>query len=251
MIGKQYEYAAMAKCEKELWWYKCLHDLTLKKINRIAGKNAIILDAGCGTGGMLAHLTKHGFMNTSGFDLSTDAIHYTVSKGTSNVQLLNILDCDSAYPFNSFDVIICNDILCLLNDGEDKVAFKKLVSLLKPGGSLIMNLPAGKFFEGTHDHAVGIKKRYSKKKIRQLAEDQLVKINEMYRWPFILSPLVFLLRLSQRGKLLFFREKEYKSDVRLPHPILNNLFYGLTSFENRVIGSKLWGSSILVTVMKL
>jgi SAM-dependent methyltransferase len=251
MIGKQYEYAAMAKCEKELWWYKCLHELTLKKINRIAGKNAIILDAGCGTGGMLAQLTRQGFMNTSGFDLSTDAIDYTVRNGSSNVRLLNILDCDRAYSLNSFDVIICHDILCLLNDGEDKVAFEKLVSLLKPGGSLIINLPAGRFFRGTHDHAVGIKKRYSKKKVRQLAENQSVKINEVYRWPFILSPLIFLLRLFQRGKLLFVGEKEYKSDVSLPHPILNKLFYSLTSFENRVIGSKLWGSSIFVTVMKL
>jgi SAM-dependent methyltransferase len=251
MIGKQCEYEAMAKCEKELWWYKFLHDLTLKKINQIAGKNAAILDAGCGTGGMLAQLTKLGFMNTSGFDLSTDAIDYTVRSGYSNVQLLNILDCDSAYPLNSFDVIICNDILCLLNDGEDKVAFEKLVSLLKPGGSLIMNLPAGRFFKGTHDHAVGIKKRYSKKKVRQLAEDQLVEINEVYRWPFLLSPLIFLLRLFQRGKLLFFGAKEYKSDVSLPHPILNNLFYGLTSFENKIIGPKPWGSSIFVTVMKL
>jgi len=250
MIGKQYEYEAMATCEKELWWYKCLHELTLKKINQVAGKNATILDAGCGTGGMLALLKSQGFTNLSGFDLSTDAIEYTRKNGFSSVLLLNILDSDRAYPLNSFDVIISNDILCLLNDGDDKIAFKKLISILKPGGSLIMNLPAGRFFKGTHDHAVGIKNRYSKEKIRYLAKDSGAEINEVYHWPFILSPLIFSLRFFQRCKLLLFKGKQYKSDVSLPHPFFNSLFYKLTSFENRKLTSKAWGSSIFVTIVK-
>ena len=251
MIGKQYEYEAMANCEKELWWYKCLHDLTLKRIKQVTDKNAIILDAGCGTGGMLTRLQSEGFKNLQGFDLSTDAIEYTVKKGFSNVQLLNIFDSDKAYALNSFDVIICNDILCLLNEGQDKVAFTKLVSLLRPGGILMMNLPAGKFFKGIHDYTLSVKKRYSKKSIKDLVGNGSVKVREVYYWPFILSPLIFSVRLFQRCKLLFGRKKHYKSDVRLPHPLLNNLFYKLTSFENKTIGFKAWGSSIFVTVVKL
>ena len=251
MIGKQYEYEAMAKCEKELWWYRCLHDLTLKKIKQAADKNAIILDAGCGTGGMLTHLQSQGFTNLTGFDLSSDAINYSIEKGCLNVQLLNILDSDTAYPLNSFDVIISHDILCLLNKGDDKVAFSKLVSLLKPGGMLMMNLPAGRFFKGTHDHAVGIRKRYSKKSIRDLTRNDSVEIREIRHWPFILSPLIFAVRLFQRCKLLFGGEKHYKSDVSLPHPLLNDLFYKITSFENKTTRTKAWGSSIFVTLVKL
>ncbi len=29
MIGKDYEYNAMANSERTLWWYRCLHALTL------------------------------------------------------------------------------------------------------------------------------------------------------------------------------------------------------------------------------
>ena len=248
MIGKQYEYDAMAKCEKELWWYRCLHDLTLKTINQVAGKHATILDAGCGTGGMLSHLQSQGFTNLAGFDLSSDAIKYCNEKGFLNVQLLDILECDTAYSLNSFDVIISHDILCLLNKGDDKLAFGKLISLLKPGGVLVMNLPAGRFFKGTHDIAVGIQKRYSKKSIKDLALAANVEIKEHY-WPAILSPLIFSVRLFQRGKLLFGRKKQYKSDVSLPPAILNNLFYKLTGIENS-IGLTAWGSSIFVTVIK-
>jgi SAM-dependent methyltransferase len=248
MIGKQYEYDAMAKCEKELWWYRCLHDLTLRTIERVVGKDATILDAGCGTGGMLIHLQSNGFTNLSGFDLSPDAIEHCVEKGCLNVQLLDILKSDTTYSPGSFDVIVSHDILCLLQEGDDKVAFCKLVSLLKPGGILMMNLPAGRFFKGTHDFAVGIRKRYSKKSIRDLAVNANVEIRQ-HHWPFILSPLIFSLRLFQRGKLLFGRRTHYKSDVRMPHPILNNLFYKLTSIDNR-IGFTTWGSSIFVTMKK-
>ncbi|RZK47990.1 MAG: class I SAM-dependent methyltransferase [Pedobacter sp.] len=251
MIGKQYEYEAMATCEKKLWWYKCLHDLTLYKIEEVADADSAILDAGCGTGGMLSRLQNRGFRNLAGFDLSTDAIDYTVKSGFSKVQLLNILECDKAFPPRYFDLIICHDILCLLDDGEDKQAFANLTSLLKPSGLLIMNLPAGQLFKGTHDRAVGIKRRYSKERIIRLASGYGVRIRDIQYWPFLLSPLILSLRLSQRCKLIFNKKKQFKSDVSLPHPLLNNLFYKMTSFENKVMKFKPWGSSIFVTIEKI
>lgn len=148
MIGKQYEYDAMWKCEKELWWYRNLHDLTIKKIQQFSYPlHAHILDAGCGTGGMLAQLKQHGYTNLQGFDVSSDAIkHAKKNNGALNVQLLDLLDADKAYEKNSFDVIICHDILCMLKEPADKLALNKLVSLLKPDGLLLMNLPGRKIF---------------------------------------------------------------------------------------------------------
>ncbi len=55
----------------------------------------------------------------------------------------------------------------MLNEPADKLAFDKLVTLLKPGGLLLMNLPTGKLFKGTHDIAVGIAKRYTKAHIKK------------------------------------------------------------------------------------
>ena len=248
MIGKQYEYDAMARCEKELWWYKSLHDRTLRTIEQVAGKDAKILDAGCGTGGMLTRLKSHGYTNLAGFDLSTDAIKHSRENGFQNVQLLSILDCDKAYSANYFDVIICHDILCLLPEGDDKVAYAKILSLLKPGGTLMMNLPASRFFSGTHDVAVKMQRRYTKKSIRDLVNDGNVDLKQ-HHWPFIMSPVIFSVRLFQRGKLLLSKNRHYRSDVRLPNPVLNNLFYKLTKME-RGISFTPWGSSIFVTITK-
>lgn len=250
MIGKRHEYAVMAKYEEKLWWYRCLHDLTLQKIRELSfPADARILDAGCGTGGMMMHLRQNGYFNISGFDFSPDAIEFSGKHAGLNVQLLDILHSDKAYEPNSFDVIISNDILCLLQNNDDKAAFNKLVSILRPGGVLLMNLPAGKFFAGTHDIAVGITKRYSQKQLITLAGNA-VKIRQMLYWPFLLSPLIMLMRIFQKIRWTLNKDMLVLSDVKMPASFLNRLFYRLTSWENSFTKTKPWGSSVFIVMQK-
>ncbi len=251
MIGKQYEYDAMSKCDKELWWYRNLHDLTVKKIHQYSYPlNAHILDAGCGTGGMLVTLNQNGYSNVQGFDVSLDAITHTKKRnGSLNIKLLDILQVDKAYLKNSFDVIICHDILCMLKEPDDKIAFNKLVSLLKPDGLLLMNLPAGKYFRGTHDIAVGITKRYTKAHVKKLAANS-IEIKESIYWPFLLSPVIFSVRSLQRIRTPFVRKRPVLSDVKLPPVLINKALHRLTNWENRNISLKPWGSSIFIVAKK-
>lgn len=250
MIGKQNEYNSMAECEKEMWWFKCLHEITLEKIEKLSSKEAKILDAGCGTGGMLNYLYTHGFTNITGFDLSPDAIEHAKKNTDLQVELLSILECDKFYAKNSFDIIICNDILVLLPGNDDKIAFNKLISLLKPGGFLLMNFAVGKLFSGTHDVACEMVKRYSKNLIIKLVDGSEAKIEELIYWPFLLSPLILLVRLYQRFKLILYKNKEFESDVKLPPQTLNNIFYSVTRFETKRMPVKPWGSSIFAVMSR-
>lgn len=248
MIGKRYEYDAMAQCERNLWWYRCLHELTVQKILKYSRvKDPVILDAGCGTGGLIQHLKKNGFTKLRGFDLSSDAIEYAKNTG-ADVQILDILKTDLAYPANSFDVVICNDIFTVLPKGKDREAMEKLVSVLKPGGILIINLAALSSFAGIHDVAVSMTKRYTKKCIHQLVQN-LVSIKEIIYWPFLLSPLILGIRSFQRLKLFLNKRTKITSDVKPVTPLLNTVFYTITKFENKVPVPKLLGSSI-ITVME-
>ncbi|HTE09428.1 MAG TPA: class I SAM-dependent methyltransferase [Chitinophagaceae bacterium] len=250
MIGNRYEYDTMAKCEQELWWYRCLHDLTLLKIKTAATvAHPRVLDAGCGTGGLLLKLKENGYSNLAGFDLSPDAV--TAARATSgiDVQLLDITALNGVYAPNSFDVITSHDIVCFLPEGQDKVAVDNLLSLLKPGGILLMNLPALKAFYGTHDVALGMQRRYSKKSIRVLVNGS-AEILELIYWPFLLSPPIFLARTAQKIELLFKDKEKIVSDVKMPSSHLNNVFYKMTSFENRNIKIKPWGSSLFSVLQK-
>jgi SAM-dependent methyltransferase len=249
MIGKPHEYEVMAKCERELWWYRCLHELTLTKIKQFSkDTNIQILDAGCGTGGMLAFLKENQYHNIKGFDLSPDAVAWARRKIT-DVSLVDLMKADEHYSTNSFDVIISHDNLYFFDEGRDKELVSKLASLLKNDGLLLINLPAGKLFRGSHDIAVGITERYSKKSVQNLGGDS-IEIAEIIHWPFFLSSIIFFVRTLQRAKLIFSESKNATSDVKLPPGFLNNLFYRITRWENNKWKIKPWGSSIFVTMRK-
>jgi SAM-dependent methyltransferase len=238
----------MATCEKSLWWYKCLHDQTLSALRKhgVSAEDSI-LDAGCGTGGLLEKLQAAGYKNLKGFDLSEDALEFASRNTGLNLEKCDILKAAELYNSNSFDVIISHDIICLLAEGNDELATEQLFKLLKPGGLLILNLPALSAFRGTHDLAVGITKRYTKTQVRALAGMQ-GNIEYLNFWPFTLSLPVYLTRLIQRRQIK--EGKSYTSDVKMLHPALNEAFYRLSTFENKHIKNKPWGSSLFTIIKK-
>lgn len=251
MIGNRYEYDTMAKCERDLWWFKSLHKNTLKHIKKFIPeiKNPAILDAGCGTGGLMEFLRINGFKNIVGFDLSEDAIEYAKNKG-ANVRIGNILECSKAYTHESFDVVISNDILTVLPFSTDTLALQNLVSLVKPGGIIILNLAAGKEFSGTHDIAVNMTKRYTQSEIMLLCSNY-AEVLYISHWPFFLSPLIFIIRFFQRLKFrLYNNNHKLLSDVKMIPKPLNHLFFLITSLEFLIPFSKPWGSSIFFILRK-
>lgn len=251
MIGKDYEYNAMANSERSLWWYRCLHALTLRTIIKYSDSpHPCILDAGSGTGGLVSFLNSHGYEQVDGFDLSPYAVAHANATYGLQTRVCSILEVDAALtPRPLYDVIVSNDVLCLLQPGEDAAALEKLLALLRPGGILVMNLPALRAGRGTHDVAVGITKRYSKRSIRRLAEGR-ARVRNLLYWPFFLSPVIFGVRWLQRMQLRFNKDLQVVSDVKNPPAALNQFFYGLTTLENRLLPAKPWGSSLLAVLEK-
>ena len=240
----------MATCEGSLWWYRCLHDLTVNALlfHNISTESRM-LDAGCGTGGLLKKLLAKGYTNLSGFDLSEDAIEYASVATGLDLKIHDITELAQHYEANSFDVIISHDIVCLLPLNKDVEALEQLFNLLKPGGILIMNLPALTAFHGTHDLAVGITKRYDKEAIKTLIGTR-GSIENMIYWPFALSIPIYFTRLAQRTRLKMGSEKPIISDVKMINETLNTIFYKVSTLENNILKSKPWGSSLFTTVKK-
>jgi SAM-dependent methyltransferase len=249
MLNSPDEYKRMDETEPKLWWYKTLHTFVLKSIQKEFPNNNIkIVDAGCGTGGLMACLNQYSYKNISGFDISPHAISYCHAKGL-NVFEGNLLNTDQYFQKSSVDVIISNDNLYFLSETERARVFLAMNSILKTGGLLIFNLPAFNAFRGTHDLGVGIKKRFTKRDIYSLLSIADMTMIELKYWPFILSPLIFAVRTFQRIKIRLFKIKNADSDVEVPNAFLNSLFYKITLFEKRFKGKMPWGSS-LYTVLK-
>lgn len=250
MIGNRYEYDAMAKCERELWWYRCLHELTIRKIKAYnPAQNLRILDAGCGTGGLLCRLKESGYQALTGFDLSPYAAETAKRSSGIEVQVQDIMHLQGVYPPGSFDVITSHDIVSMLQPGQDAEAIQALLQLLKPGGLLLMNFPALAAFKGVHDIAVGTQQRYSVASVNKILSGIPGHAAFIY-WPLLLSPLIFSARLLQRLRWMLKKKNSAVSDVKMPPRFINQFFYTITALENRHLSSKPCGSSLFMVFQK-
>lgn len=98
-----------------------------------------VLDAGCGTGGMMAWAQAElGAVSLAGVDVSPDAVRTCAGRNPLwSVQLGSVMDMP--LPDARFDLAICNDVIQHLpTDGGDLTALKEIRRVLKPGGLLIL-----------------------------------------------------------------------------------------------------------------
>src|SRR5690606_23388219 len=118
---------------------------------------------------------------------------------------------------------------------------------------IISNNQALNAFHGIHDIAVGAKKRFSRKDfLHNSVIESSAEIKNLTYWSFLLAPLIFTIRFSQRVKLKFIGASniEITSDVKLPSNFINQLFYKLVRLESKLPFRSPFGSSLFVVLQK-
>lgn len=254
MIDRPEEYEKMDAAEHSLWWYRILHEQVLESIQKYfkSSSHLDILDAACGTGGLIHYLNSAGYSSVQGFDTSDLAVKKSEAKTGKHIRQLNLTDVSSVYKASSFDVVICNDALYFIEEKKLPYVINDLLLLLKPNGKLILNLPAGNWFKGMHDLSVGIEDRWSFGKFQKILKGSGVTIQETehFYWPFLLSPLIFMIRIGQQLKLRLFPASKVSSDVSVPPFLMNELFYHLTKWERHLPFRRSFGSSLFIIIHK-
>ena len=247
------EYQAMYEAEEKLWWYKVLHEKVLKEIQLkfVENKQIKILDAGCGTGGLMSFLIKNGYQNIQGFDYSNDAVSFCKERNLA-VQQIDITDFDNVFEKETFDVIINDDVLYQFDNLTIKKILLTFQDKLKSDGILISNNNAFKFFYGTHDIAVGGKQRFSLSDFEQILKGIPFKIVYYSYWSWVLSPLILTVRLLQQLqlKLNLIDLKKIKSDVVVPSDFINNVLYQIVKIEEKLLKKGFFGSSLFMVLKK-
>lgn len=254
MLINSEEYRAMFEVEENLWWYKILHEKVISEINSFANgnKQITILDAGCGTGGLLLKLQDAGYQNIKGFDFNDDAVAFSKSRGL-NVQKLDITNLQGVFEKECFDVIVSDDVLYQFDEAVIDKTISSIVDILKPNGIFITNNNAFDIFRGTHDIAVGSKKRFVLKDFKAyLSRIEAVSISKHHYWSLFLSPLILVVRLIQKLqlKLNLVDLQNIKSDVEMPSEFMNKLFYNICKFEHKTLKNSPFGSSLFLVIKK-
>ena len=252
MIGKRLEYQKMYDAERKLWWYRILHAKTIRVISHYNSNNQDIklLDAGCGTGGMMESLRLAGFSTVIGFDASADAVEFSKSRGFTVFEhdLTQLADFQTS---TKVDILICHDVLCYFDDTTIIALFEQVRDRLNPDGIFITNNNAHPVFSGAHDVVLGIKRRFTKKELQQLAHQAGLQVSYATYWSLFLSPLIALVRGFQRIAMKVGVLKPTVSDVSVPPVWLNQTFWAIVRLEEKLLKSAPFGSSIFMVFSRL
>ncbi|WP_020604976.1 class I SAM-dependent DNA methyltransferase [Spirosoma spitsbergense] len=253
MIGRSEEYAKMFELEGRLWWYRSLHERVQTILAQQFGnrRDIRVLDAGCGTGGMLDFLRKQGYTDIKGIDGSDDAVTFCHERSLS-VTKVDLKHLAHFEPEVRYDAVLCNDIFCYFTESELPPLLAALANRLKPDGILITNNNAFSIFRGQHDIAVGILRRFVLADFTPLMPAAGLRISQSTYWSFLLSPLILLMRQWQRlGLALGWQTAENaRSDVYLPSTWLNETLYQVAHTEQNLFARTPFGSSLLMVLKK-
>ncbi len=173
--------------EREHWWYRARHAIILSEFERVFGgrRDLRILEVGCGAGTLLSALRSFG--DAVGVDSCPDAVREARQRACCPVYLGRFPDTFPA-KLGSFDAICLFDVIEHLDD--DVAALRCVRSLLKPGGKVVITVPALPWLFGVHDEINEHRRRYSETLLRGcLAESGFSSVHSSY-FNTLLSPLL-------------------------------------------------------------
>jgi len=189
----------MFRVEETHWWYAALHRLIFQALDAELPdwRKKNVLDVGCGTGAILKQLGNPE--KNVGIDLAPEAISFCRERGLNNVRQGDI--CALPFADASFDAVICSSVLYHQWVRDVEGAVREMHRVLRPGGTLLINVPAFPFLHSAHDEAVMTARRFRKREIQQLLQKQDFQIRRLTYWTTFLFPLAVAARTLGGSKM--------------------------------------------------
>lgn len=220
------EYENIARLEAQHWWYQGMAAVSLQLLKSVVpvSRNLRLLDAGCGTGGMLTNLGPWG--KVMGLDFHPLALAYAQSNERNKDRLLRGSITHLPLSGNVFDVVTSFDVLYHKAVSDDRLALQEFSRVLRPGGWLLIRVPALEALRGHHDTVVQTRHRYDLPELRTKLESAGFFVRRLTYANSLLFPLILLRRRLEGA------ENEPESDVALPSPLANRGLRFVLNLEN-------------------
>jgi SAM-dependent methyltransferase len=187
----------MWRAEDGHWWYGGMTAIAADWLRRLpTGRTGFVLDAGCGTGGNLGWLPQFG--RVCGVDVHPLALRLAAGRGCRWLVRADV----QALPFGSgqFDLATCFDVLYHAQVASDWEALRELARVLRPGGWLLLRVPAYNWLRGRHDRVVHTRRRYTAAELTLKLESARLRPVRVSYANTLLFPVAVLWRLLARGE---------------------------------------------------
>ena len=229
-----------------MWWYRGLRTLTADLLQRALARTkgvGPVLDAGCGTGGMLARLAG-GAAGPRTLGLEFDAIAAGLAANKSGRPVIRGSANELPLKEGALAAYVSLDVLCHEGVEPDR-ALSEARRCLAPGGVAVLNLPAYGWLLSAHDKRVHNARRFTRPQARRLLTANGFKVLRASYWNTLLFPLMLLHRLIERG--------DAASDVHDYPAWQDTLFSTALAIERVAIGLGLslpFGGSLIVVAAR-
>jgi SAM-dependent methyltransferase len=218
--------------ERKHYWFRARNeviDTAMRRHNVAPGEDARVLEVGCGNSNVLSYLARTmGRKTWIGGDLFLEGLQH--SRERMDLPLVQ-LDVHSLPFEGSLDAVCTFDVLEHLRDDTQVLA--EIYRALRPGGQIVLTVPAYQRLWSYFDELSCHKRRYSKTELSRKLTTAGFEVQMMSHYMAVLLPLVFLQR-----KILFrlnsHSERSISTDIRVL-PVVNQLLYWVCRAEKRLV----------------
>jgi SAM-dependent methyltransferase len=237
----------MLDMDERHWWYRGRRRIIEVELGQLPlPPHALVLDAGCGSGRTLPELERYG--EVSGIELSPDAAEVARGRGAYDVRIGRLEELP--WGDETFDLITCLDVI--EHTPDDRVTLRELHRVTRPGGYLVVTVPAYQALWSQHDVENHHFRRYEREPLRRAAGDAGWTVTRMTSFNSLLLPIAASVRLIQQRRPRRRENGDYKADLDVGPVWLNGLLEQPLRYEARWLarGRRLPAGLSLLAVLK-
>lgn len=230
------EYERMYTRENTHWWFQGRETMVFRLLLRhtpLENGGLDVLDVGCGTGLILEALRR--YTKPIGIDVAPEAVAFCRERNLDRL----VSGRGETMPFcdRSFDLVLALDIFEHVD--RDDVLLDELWRICRPGGHLLITVPAYPRLWSEHDEALNHKRRYTRRSFRGLIEPSGFEIVKFTNAMTLLMPFVVCYRKAlntwRHAWKAIGREREPRTHLEQPLSPLNWLYLHALRLESRLL----------------
>jgi ubiquinone/menaquinone biosynthesis C-methylase UbiE len=212
------EYANLEKVERTHWYYAGKREIVKYWIRKTYGmrRSFRLLDCGAGSGAFAESLCKE--MSMIAMDDHKESLEI-LERRIPRESVVSGSCTSIPFPEDSFEIVTALDVVEHIPN--DHLAVKEMTRVLKPGGIMVITVPAMMCLWSDWDETLHHQRRYSKTSLLKLFQIPNLEVLHSAYINSLAMPLVWLARKARRLGI----GTDSRAEDQIPPAVLNHFLH--------------------------
>ncbi len=219
------KFDVTAKVERHHWWFRAKRELLVQELRRAGAIGKVAVDVGCGTGEVVRCLNGLPFEAVVGADLSLYALELARKESQLSSPLMASKAGVLSMRTGGADCLVSLDVVEHLDD--DVEALREFARVVRPGGTIVVAVPAYSWAWSDHDVVLGHRRRYTRRTLLEAAAAAGLVVQRCTYYHSWLVPFALAVRRTPLRRLMQGEAEE----VSYVSPAVNRLLRAVTAVE--------------------